>query len=57
MEDKFTNVKCCARCNEDHYNLLIKPFSRPIEIGNEYINYFAICPKLNEPILVVLSSK
>jgi len=54
-----TTIKGCARCGEDHYNLLVRLFTNPVEIewqgkkesGYFEITHWAMCPELNEPIL------
>jgi len=52
-----TNIIGCARCGEDHKELEMKELTNPIDIvginGNE-IGYWAMCPTLGEPILVMV---
>ena len=52
-----TNIISCARCGENHDNLEMKKLTNSITIpntnGNE-IGYWAMCPKLNEPILIMV---
>jgi hypothetical protein len=54
-----TNVKNCERCGEDHENLELYEFTKPIKFIMTYmivINYWTMCPKLNEPILVAVTT-
>ncbi len=48
MDNKFMDVKKCARCWKDHDNLEFKAFSYP---PKKY-SFFAICPTNGEPILM-----
>ena len=48
MEGATATVAICARCNGVHLNLQFKEFTNPIE---DY-KYWAMCPTLNEPILM-----
>ena len=52
-----TNIIGCARCGENHTDLEMKKLTIPIDIpdtnGNE-IGYWAMCPNLNEPILIIV---
>ena len=52
-----TNIVLCARCGEDHKDLEMKKLTIPIDIpdtnGNS-VGYWAMCPKLNEPILITV---
>jgi len=38
----------CARCDQTHFDLIFKPFTRPCEA----YTHFAICPVTGEPILL-----
>lgn len=52
-----TNIISCARCGENHENLEISKLTNPIEIdgvNGHKINYWAVCPKLNEPIIIMV---
>jgi hypothetical protein len=52
-----TNIVGCARCGENHKDLEIKKLTVPIDISNtngNKIGYWAMCPKLNEPILLIV---
>jgi hypothetical protein len=43
-----TTIVNCARCEGDHDPILMKPLTNP----SEGIGWYAICPTLNEPIIV-----
>jgi hypothetical protein len=44
----------CARCGEKHIGVVFKPFTKQINISeDEFYTHWAMCPKLNEPILGV----
>lgn len=47
-EKIITNVICCARCEENHDEIIFKRLSNPF---NE-ITHFGTCPKTLEPILL-----
>jgi hypothetical protein len=50
-----TTIIHCARCGENHEHLEIKKLTIPIELpdsNGHNINYWAMCPTLNEPIMV-----
>lgn len=52
-----TTVINCSRCGHNHINLEVYPLTNPIELPNvngRKINYWGMCPKLCEPILVVI---
>src|SRR5580692_9600071 len=44
------DVYCCARCDDDHKDLEFLPFTNHCE---QY-EYYAYCPKNNQPILLSL---
>jgi len=54
------DIKNCARCGKNHRGLLFKRFKRILRVNyydcgvDSYVgfNYWSICPKLNEPILM-----
>jgi hypothetical protein len=48
-----TTITGCARCGQEHKNILVKRLTHPI---GEY-KWFAICPDNNEPILVKIIRK
>lgn len=56
------NVNSCARCGEDHKDIeflkLTNPIIIPIEKLKEtnliILNYWGMCPKLNEPIIMMI---
>ncbi len=49
---KLTAVIGCARCGGDHNPLEYMAFTKPIVVGNQTFSHYAICPTLEEPILV-----
>ena len=53
------SIRRCARCGEDHIDLDVKPFTRPVldDGGNVIANAFALCPINAEPILVSITKK
>ena len=46
------DIKNCARCGHDHTKLEFKPFTVPVDIGDQSLTYFSMCPNLQEPILM-----
>lgn len=57
MTNKFvTDVMCCARCGNDHRALQFAKLTTPITFdtmsGVEQMTHWALCPDLNEPILL-----
>lgn len=53
-------IKNCIRCGEDHKDLEAKKLTNPMEIPNSNgykISHWAMCPKLNEPIMVEVIEK
>jgi hypothetical protein len=48
-----TTVKSCVRCGEDHEDLEFSEFSgTPVNVKGTIFTLWAICPTLNEPILL-----
>jgi hypothetical protein len=48
------DVRCCARCGTDHEQLRFSEFQgKPVEKSN----YWALCPVLDEPILLEVRHK
>lgn len=45
-------VRNCARCGGFHENLPLKKFTKSIDIADNVIDQWAVCPTTNEPILV-----
>ena len=43
-----TDVKCCARCGEDHQKVVFTKLSRP----HPRHTHWAPCPKNKEPIMM-----
>ena len=43
-----TDVKCCARCGEDHQKVIFTKLSRP----HPRHTHWAPCPKNKEPIMM-----
>lgn len=54
MDKIITDIKHCARCNEDHERLEFSKFiQNPIEDSDGTIwNYWALCPTNSEPVLL-----
>ena len=48
------DITKCSRCGGDHNDLDAMSLTNPIVIlnGGGIINYWAICPDLEEPILI-----
>jgi hypothetical protein len=60
MKNEFNiGVSKCARCGGDHENIVAKAFTKPVrdDNGDATATHFAICPTLNEPILVLSIQK
>ncbi len=57
MEEVTYNVKSCARCGQDHDNLIFKKFKNPFIFKNVEIEYWALCPICHEPILLHIISQ
>ena len=53
-----TDVKCCARCGQDHDQLEFTAFTEqaeaPIGRTGKRLTHFATCPTYNEPILMCI---
>lgn len=55
---KLKELKGCARCDEDHINLEMYPFSKhPIEDKDGIWTHYVICPNTNEPVLVMFINR
>jgi len=47
------DIKSCSRCGQDHNNLLMHEFKRPVVIAsNEIFTHYTVCPTLVEPIII-----
>jgi len=48
------SIKHCARCNQDHDNLLYHKFAQPIQDDDSVLmwEYWATCPITGDPILI-----
>jgi len=48
------SIEGCARCGEDHENMVATPFERPVEMPGEGVKFYhwSTCPKTKEPIIV-----
>lgn len=56
--DKLTiDISHCARCDEDHNALEFNRFKKyPFEESNgTFYDYWALCPTLQEPILLTVT--
>ena len=52
MNKLTITIKRCARCGQDHENLIFEEFiDKPIDID---YNYWAMCPGMKQPILLKL---
>ena len=40
----------CSRCDGNHDRVEFRKFTRPVECGGERLDYWGMCPVLNEPI-------
>lgn len=49
----YLDVGSCARCGEDHQHVLFTKFTSP---PDEEVTHFGSCPKLGEPILMIVSN-
>jgi hypothetical protein len=49
-------ISGCARCGENHKDIEIKEFTNPMGIHDITFYWWTMCPKLNEPILVLLTN-
>lgn len=45
------NIRKCARCGEDHDNLVFFALTRPFETTTLNYRYWAPCPTNGQPIL------
>lgn len=54
---EITGLRNCARCGEDHDQLLFKEFQRPTflrdEDGDGPYTHWCSCPTTGEPILMI----
>lgn len=46
------DVTNCARCGSDHTNLKFFKFNHPVKDEAGSWTHWAICPNLNEPVLM-----
>ncbi len=52
--DIVINQVGCARCDGDgHPNIVFHPFTRPIEVDGIKLTHWAMCPTVNEPIVLM----
>lgn len=51
---RLRRITCCARCGEDHDDVLVAPLSRPMVDCEGFVvwSHWAACPTNGEPILV-----
>lgn len=61
------SIKNCARCGQNHENIEIEEFERPVyQYGNSLLidslahtllyNYWGVCPENKQPILVKVTA-
>lgn len=50
-EKKCVCVNSCQRCGHDHLDLVFRPLSNPVDRWN----WWGICPKTMEPILLMFA--
>jgi hypothetical protein len=50
------DVHHCARCGADHKHLSFQRRSKPVQIGNLFFRYWALCPTTNEVINMRISA-
>lgn len=56
MKEIKISIGSCARCGEDHSDLVFKPFTHPIETHTRVLfTHFAPCPTNGEPIVMEIS--
>ena len=48
----YIDIKYCARCGNNHNNLLFMKFNNPVIIRNVMMDYWSTCPVTSEPILM-----
>lgn len=57
MSDMIDIIKSCSRCDGEHKNIEMKPFTKKVfldsESGRVIATHFAICPTNQEPILIL----
>ena len=51
-EARRVRMRGCARCQGEGHELTFIPFTRPVKTGGLTFTHWAICPTLNEPILL-----
>jgi hypothetical protein len=51
------DLEGCARCHgEKHNNLEFKKLTNPMVVGDVTITHWAMCPSINEPILLQITT-
>lgn len=50
MAIHIIDVKCCARCGEDHYDLVFHKLTRNVDDSGW--THWCTCPTCGEPILM-----
>jgi len=53
-EKLVATIKNCARCGETHPNLEFEKLARAFISDTETYQYWAMCPKLREPVLLAV---
>lgn len=58
MTDLVMDLNGCARCGGGseggHKGLVFQEFDEPVEIEHTTLTHWAMCPTLNEPILLTI---
>lgn len=49
---QLKRIITCARCGEDHTDLVAKPFTRTFALGGDTWTHWVMCPRIGEPILI-----
>lgn len=53
MNEKRYPVRQCARCGQDHEEIVYKQFERPVEDTDGTVwNWWGTCPVTGDPILM-----
>ena len=53
QNERKVTIRKCQRCGNDHVGLEMRPLHNPVD----RFKYFAICPELNEPIVIAIVGK
>lgn len=50
-----SDVKCCARCGQDHKALHFDKLTKPGNILGVEFTHWASCPKSGEPVIMAIT--